>query len=59
MCNMVEDFFLAYASPAHWPGSLPVVSECSFDRLSLQECPEEFLIGLFGLFVQILLSLPP
>lgn len=52
-----EDVF-SVASP-HWPWILPVVSKCSFDSLSLQECFEEFLIGLFGLPAQLLFSLPP
>lgn len=55
--NRGEVFSLA--SPAHWPCILPVVSECSFDSLSLQECLEEFLIGLFRLPAQLLFSLPP
>lgn len=39
--------------------TLPAVSKCSFDSLSLQESLEEFLIGLFGLPTQFLFPLPP
>lgn len=38
---------------------LPVISKCSFDSLSLEECFEEFLVGVSGLTAQLLLSLPP
>lgn len=36
-----------------------MVSKCSFDSLSLQECFEQFLIGVSGLASQLLLPLPP
>lgn len=49
----------AQVFPVHCHCPSPAVSKGSFDSLSLQECLEEFLIGLFGLSAQLLLPLPP